>query len=392
MAIDLVRVRADTRGCEAVTHLNNAGAALPPAIVTDTVLEQVRADEVFGGYEAQEMAEDALRRAHDAVGALVGGAAQEVAFFDNSSRAWQSAIYALPWREGDHVLASEAEYPSNVYSLLYLRDRFGVQATYVPNDRYGQIDVAALEAAITPRTKLICLTHVPTWGGLINPAAAVGAIAKAHGITYALDACQSVGHLHVDVRDIQCDILAAAGRKYLRGPRGTGFAWVRSELLETMVPQFSDGHSANWTAPETMTLAPGAGRFELFERSVALQLGLGAAARYATEIGTRAIEQRVTLLGAALRAQLASVPGVRVLDRGERLSGIVTFVVDGFGAAEIRDALKAEAINVSVTGAGGAMRTFPQLGLDAVVRASVHYYNTEEELASVTSVVAGLVA
>ncbi len=373
-------------------HLNNAGASLPPAAVIDVVHEQLRQDEELGGYEAHENAADKLAEAHASVASLVGGKPEQVAFLDSSTRAWQTALYSLPWKEGDHILASEAEYPSNVYAFLHLRDHLGVETTYVPDDEHGQINVNALQAAIRPKTRLIALTHIPTYGGLINPAQRVGEIARGAGVLFLLDACQSVGQLHIDVEEIGCDMLTSAGRKYLRGPRGTAFLWVRNELSTAMSSAFSDNHASSWTAPEAFVPAPYAQRFEPFESSRALHLGLGAAAQYAMSIGTRNIEERVIALGASLRSGLEEIRGVEIHDRGERRGGIVTFTVDGFAPSAVKTALGHAHINTSITSTGSAMRNFPKRGLTDVSRASVHYYNTDEEIAATTDVIRALVA
>lgn len=381
MSIDIERVRADTRACEELVHLNNAGASLPPAVVTDAVIEQLHKEEMFGGYEVQfGDAASKLSDAYVSIATLIGGAAHEIAFLDSATRAWQSAVYAMDWKSGDHIITCEAEYPSAIYSYGYLRKRFGVETTYVGDDEHGQVDLDRLVNAITPHTRLITATHIPTYSGLINPAAAIGVIANEAGIPFALDACQSVGHLHLDVSTIGCDILTSAGRKYLRGPRGTGFLWLREGLLSSLKPQFADNFSALWRGGEEFELRQDARRFELFERSTALHLGLGAAAAYANALGTEAIEERIVKLATALRAMLRALPGVQVQDRGESLSGIVTFTVDGRSSEEVSEFLRREKVNTSVSVANYALRSFPQRGLSSVVRASVHYYNTDEEL------------
>ena len=392
MPIDVARVRAETRAADTVIHLNNAGASLPPAIVMDTVHEQLRADEVFGPYEAQALAEPGLALAYESVAELVGGQADEVAFFGGATQAWQTALYSLPWKKDDRILASQAEYGSNVYAFTYLQDRYGARTDYVPDDERGQIDIDALKAAIDDKTRLIALTHIPTYGGLINPAARVGAAAKDAGILYLLDACQSVGHLRLNVSELGCDLLSGAGRKYLRGPRGTGFLWASARALEQMRPAHADQRSQLWTTTDTFTPVDGARRLETFERSVALQLGLGAAARYAIALGTAVIEARVCTLAAALRGMLAEIPGVTIQDRGERLCGIVTFSVEGFGADQVRIAMRENHINTWIVRRQMSMRDFAVRGIDEVTRASVHYFNTEDELARAAEVVRNLTA
>ena len=387
MTIDLARVRRDTRACETVTHFNNAGASLPPAIVADTIREHLRAEEAFGGYEAGALVSGALDGVRETLGQLVGGSASEIALLDGSTRAFQTAVYSLPWKRGDVILASEAEYGSNVYAYGYLKRRFGVKTEYIPDDDHGQIDVEALRAAIDARTKLIAVTHVPTFSGLINPVAEVGEVARAAGVPFLLDACQSIGQLQVDVKAMGCDMLSAAGRKYLRGPRGTGFLWVREGLIAQMDPAYADQHSGTWISETDFRMADDARRFETFERSIALQLGLGAAARYALDRTLIDIESRVTFLAAGLRGMLADIPGVTVHDRGERLCGIVTFTVDGFTAEEVRVTLREHHINTWIVGAHMARRTFPAHNITEVTRASVHYYNTEDELARACDVI-----
>ncbi|MBN2177380.1 MAG: aminotransferase class V-fold PLP-dependent enzyme [Demequinaceae bacterium] len=390
MIIDVAAVRRDTRGCETVAHLNNAGSSLPPAVVMDTIHQQLRADEVFGGYEAQALVEEGLAKSRAALGTLVGGRPSEIAFFDSSSRAFGTALLSFPFKRGDRVLTSEAEYISNVYAYTYLKKRFGVTTTYVPDDERGQVDVEALADAVDERTRLIALTHIPNYSGLINPAAKVGAVARKAGIPFLLDACQSVGQVDIDVNEIGCDLLAASGRKYLRGPRGAAFLWVRSSLLDRLSPPIADQHGAAWRTAERFDLVGDARRLEPFERPVALHLGLGAAARYAIKIGPPEIESRVVLLGAILRGMLTDIPGVTIRDRGERLGGIVTFTVDGLTSEQIRVRLRERFINTSITTQATAMRSFRARDLTEVTRVSAHYYNTEEELARVADAVRGM--
>ena len=387
---DVARARAETPGCDHVVHLNNAGASLPPGPVVDAVLGHLGLEARIGGYEAATEAADAIDRPYAAAAHLLGCDPGEIAVLESATRAWQAAFGAVPLEAGDRVLTSAAEYGSNYMQLLHTARRRGVEVEVIPDDESGQVSVTALADAIDDRVKLVAITHVPTGGGLVNPVAEVGRVTRDAGIPFLLDACQSLGQFPLDVDTIGCDFLAATSRKFVRGPRGVGVLYARGATTEHLEPALVDMRSAVWDAPAHYEVHQGGRRFEGWEISTAAKIGFGVALDYAAGWGVDAIWQRVATLAARLRSGLAALPGVYVRDRGAVLGAIVTFSVEGSTPDEVRSALHEAGVNVWVVGAGAARLDLDRRGLASVVRASVHYFNTDDELERCCEAVAGL--
>lgn len=387
MTIDIARARAETRGCESIVHLNHAGSSLMPAPVADALIGWQREEEFRGGYETAERYQDKLENFYDATARLLNCRREEVAFIENATRAWDMAFYALDLGPGDRILTTESEYGSNMIAYLHRAKRTGCVVDIVPNDSHGQIDVDALDRMVDSRVKLISISHVPTGGGLVNPAAAVGAVARKHGVTYLLDACQSAGQIPLDVQAIGCDFLSATGRKYLRGPRGTGFLYVRGDWIERLDPPLLDQHAAELINEREYVVRPDARRFENWECHFAGKAALGVAIDYACGWGIDNIRDYVQPLAQRLRAGLAAIDGVEVLDEGAEKCGIVTFRKAGEEASAIKATLRAAGIHVSVSGDSGARVGYDRRGITTAVRASVHYVTCEEEVDFLTSIV-----
>jgi selenocysteine lyase/cysteine desulfurase len=380
MSIDIERARRETPGSESVLHFNNAGSSLMPASVLDAQIEHLRLEAQIGGYESADAARDNVERMYDAAATLIGAGRDEIAAIENATRAWDMAFYSIPFKAGDRILTAKAEYASNYIAYLQIAEKYGVSVEAVPNDDSGQLSIEHLQAMIDDRVKLIAITHVPTNGGLVNPAAEIGAVAKQAGVLYLLDACQSVGQLPVDVEAIGCDMLSTTGRKYLRGPRGTGFLYVRRSILDQLEPVMLDLHAAQWTSRDSFEIRNDARRFENWETNYAAKIGFGVALDYALNWGIDSIWERIQLLAGQLRQGLNAIPGVTVRDIGEVQGGIVTFTIDGRDLLEVKAALAAQAINVTVSRTPSTRLDMEDRGLSQVVRASVHYYNSEDEV------------
>jgi len=378
--IEIDRVRAETPGCSKVLHFNNAGAALPPQPVLDAQIDHLKREAEIGGYEAADEAAAAIDNTYGAIAKLINCRRDEIAIVENATVAWDMAFHAFGFQPGDRILTAEAEYASNYIAYLRAAEFCGANVEVVPSDESGQLSVSALEDMIDNKVKLISITHVPTNGGLVNPAAAIGRVARAAGIPYLLDACQSVGQLAIDVEAIGCDLLTVTGRKYLRGPRGSGFLYVKNSLLDKLQPPFVDLHAAEWVAPDRYRLRPDARRFENWEFNYAAVIGLGVAVDYALDLGLDAIETRVGWLARRLRSILADDMKLPVYDLGEKKCGIVTFSLPDRTAEQMQQTLRNKGINVSTSTPASTRLDAEKRGLPDVIRASVHYYNTEEEV------------
>lgn len=389
--MDLEVLRAITPGCRHRNYLNNAGASLMTQPVLDTVVDHLRREAEIGAYSAQAEAMERIEAVYASAARLIGARPAEIALMENATRSWQAAFYSLHLGPGDRVITGRAEYGSNVLAYLQVCARTGAEVVVAPDDASGQVDVDALAGLIDDRTKLIGITHVPTNGGVVNPAAEIGAVARAAGIPYLLDACQSVGQFPVDVESIGCDFLSATGRKFLRAPRGVGFLYVRESALGLLDPWVAEMQSASRGDGDALVWMPGSQRFETFERNNAAQLGLGVAIEAALGIGIESIGGRTEYLGRYLRDGLSGLPGVACHDLGVRRCAIVTATVAGRDSAGVVDALAARNITVTATDEHSNQFDERTRGLGSMVRFSPHYFNTEEELDAAVAAVRELI-
>lgn len=382
MALDIAALRAETPGCAHVAHLNNSGSSLPTRRTLDATLDYLRLEAEIGGYEAADLRHGEIEGFYASAARLLNCGTDEIAYVENATRAWDLAFYSYAERlgPGDRVVTCRSEYPSNYIAFLQVAKKRGVEIVPLANDESGQVSLADLERRLDQRTKLVAISHMPTNGGLLQPAAAIGRLARAAGVPYLLDACQTVGQMPVDVEALGCDFLCATGRKFLRGPRGTGFLYVRQRSFADLEPVMLDLYAARWAAADRYEVIAGARRFENWERYFGGILGQKAAIDQALELGLDAVWGRIKALSDGLRARLARMPGVVLRDLGAERGGIVTFTIPGGRHGALRDALRARGINVSVSGGSQSPLDLLARGLPDVMRAAPHIYNTEDEL------------
>ncbi len=353
-----------------------------PIPVVDAVRSHLELEMIRGGYEAEEDVTDALQATYQSIAAMLNCDAAQVALTESATASWNAVFYGIAqtFRTGDQILTCRSEYVSNMLAYIVAGKRTGAEVRIVPDDKNGQLDIKSLETMISPKVKLISITHVPTHNGLVNPIMEVGHLANDYGIPYLVDACQSAGQMPLDVAQIGCDALSATGRKYLRGPRGTGFLYVGENSMERFPPSRLDLRAANWTSCDDYEVVRGARCYEMFESSIANRIGLGAAVDYALDVGLSEIYIRVRFLADKLRRGLREINGVTVRDKGLEQCGIVTFTIDGVDPLDFQREMRGYRINVGLSKRNCAMLDLDDWGVDALIRSSVHYFNTEQEL------------
>ena len=383
----LEKLRRDTPATRDIAHFNNAGASLMPDPVFEATAHYFEAERMQGGYATQLLHKAQHDAFHATFAQLLDADAEEIAYAHSATHAWNLAFHSLNLSEGDEIVSHASDFVSNHLSYLQAQKRRGVVLRLAPSDASGAVDPEGLARLINRRTRLISLAHVPAQGGLTNPAEEIGRIARANSISYLLDACQSVGQMPVSVSRIGCDFLTGTGRKFLRGPRGTGFLYVSRRMSEQIEPPFVDMTSAIWRDTRAYDLAPGARRFESYEINFAGRIGLTVAASYALELGLDRIEARIAHLSGYLRAALQEIPGVSLHDLGTRLNGIVSFTKSGTTPEALVAHLADHRVNISAVPAHLARLALGARGVDGFARASVHYFNTEAEIARLCAAV-----
>ena len=378
----LLEFRRHTPGVQERIHFNNAGAALPPDAVLQSIGQHLALEARIGGYEAAIAARKEAAGFYKSLGRLLNAPAKNIAFATSATEAYNKALSSIPFQAGDFILTTEDDYVSNQIAFLQMQDRFGVRLLRAASRPEGGFDATSMETLIRKyRPRLVAVTHIPTNSGLVQDVEAAGQLCRQYDCLYLLDACQSAGQMPLDVEQLHCDFLSATFRKFLRGPRGAGFLFVSDKVLDTgLAPLFLDLHSADWAEAGCYVPKTNAQRFETWERSYALLLGSKAAAEYALQIGLGAIQERTFRLAANLREQLSGIPQVQLLDRGEHLCGIVSLHINDWKPMLLKIALEQKGVNASIAGRGAAVIDFAQKGVDWALRLSPHYYNTEEEV------------
>lgn len=382
LVMNIEKIREETKGCHDKIFLNSAGASLMPQPVIESMFHYLKQEEEWGGYKIAQNNDALIQSFYSSAAELINCSPKNIAFVSSATDAYAKALSSIPFQKGDTIITTKDDYVSNHIAFISLVVRFQINIVRVDNLSNNELDIDQFETYIQQyQPKLVAVTHIPTSSGLIQSVQAIGKLCKQYDVLYLVDACQSVGQIPVDVKDLQCDFLSATGRKFLRGPRGTGFLYVSDKVLEKgMYPLFLDSAGTEWIAADQFRLSDSAKRFEFWENSIASMIGLNEAIQYANSIGMDAIQEYNLGLSNQLRNGLNQLPRVTVMDKGVNLCNIITFTVEGMALTELESILNENRICYSITHKKSAIIDFTEKGIDWACRFSPHYFNTSKEL------------
>ncbi|MFZ6779849.1 aminotransferase class V-fold PLP-dependent enzyme [Undibacterium sp. Ji83W] len=380
-AEQLAQLRAQTPGIDRGTHLNHAGASLLPQAALQAIHAHLDLEAQVGPMEAALLVADRLQALREDAATLINANCDEIALMNSGSSAFGNVFAAMPrLRQGDRILVGRQEWGGNLANYQRAAQLAGARVETIPCHADGSVDANALTQMIDKHVRLISLTWLPANSGLINDAAAVGEVAAAAGVSYIIDAGQALGQVPVDVKALQCDVLKSAGRKHLRGPRGTALLYVRKSFLDKLEPAWVDVSSAP-IAEDEVHLRNDARRFETSEAAVALQLGLAKSVKLALNMGVANLGAVSAALAKACRERLASIPAISLHDLGEgEQSGIVSFNLRGHDAMALKNTLAQQRIYIGANGVPYTPLDMQARGLHSIARASFSYLNTEDDV------------
>ena len=386
--IDSYRIRQDTPPCRNILFLNSAGSSLMPRQVLNKMSEYQSLEGEVGGYAAAAMEQHAISGFYIACAELLNTKKENIAFVYNATDGYSKAVSSIPFNSGDYILLTDNDYISNHFLFISLSKRLSINIIRCNNLESGDLDLNDMELKIKKyKPKLVSVTHIPTNSGKIQPIEEVGVLCKKYDVWYIVDACQSVGQLPVDVQKIKCDFLSATGRKFLRGPRGTGLLYISDKALDFgLAPLLIDMEGAVWKDEDQFTVVQNAKRFELWESNYVNIIGLKEAILYAQSIGLRNIEQHNSLLVNELKYGLYLNKELILTENGSYSAGIVTFTSKKHSLDQTKSLLNQHKVSYSIGFRHFALIDFNKKDVDWVIRFSPHYFNTIDEINKVVEI------
>lgn len=370
-----------------IVYLDSAATAQRPAAVIEAEMEFYRkynANPLRGLYSLGIEATDRYEEARECVAKFIHAAsAKEIIFTRNATESLNLVAYSYGLshlQKGDEIVVSILEHHSNQLPWRMVAEKTGAVVKYLECDRQGHILDADLQAAFSEKTKLVAVTQVSNVLGIRTPIDKIVALARKSGAVVVLDAAQSTPHMEVDVQKLGVDFLAFSGHK-LMAPMGIGVLYGRKELLSEMPPFLTGGEMIQTVTRDKVVYAELPHKFEAGTVNGAGAWALAAAIRYLQEVGYEQIQKQELLLTTQLMDGLKKVPHVQVQGSPDPKEhcGIVSFTIDGVHPHDVSSILDADGIAVRA-GHHCAQPLMQQIGVMSTTRASMYFYNTEEDI------------
>jgi len=390
--LDVAKIRKDfpiftrtIRDGKKLVYLDSGATSQKPQSVIDAEVNFYSKNNAAahrGAHQLAEEATEAMESARQIVADFLGGDVDEIVFTKSATESLNLLAYSYTSliTKDDSIVVTEMEHHANLIPWQQLAQRTGATLKWFDVDSNGRLDLSNINEVIAENTKIVALTHQSNVLGTINPLEAIVARAHEVGAVVVLDACQSVPHMPINVKDLDIDFLTFSGHKAV-GPTGVGVLWGRSELLEMLPPFLFGGSMIESVTMTSATWAQGPRKFEAGVPNMAQIVGLGAALKYLSEIGMEKIYLHEVKLGAYLIERLKSIEGLRIIgpQHMESRGGTVSFTMGDIHPHDLGQYLDAQGIAVR-TGHHCAWPLTRKLGVPATTRASLYFYNDESDV------------
>ena len=384
--MNLKLIRKDFPFLSRVVYLDSASVCPCPKA---TVQEMVRFYEQYpynygvGVFESSVETRKLVDAARASVAKFIGASsAKEIVFTKNTTEAINLVAFGLSWEKGDEVIVTNVEHQSNLLPWFRLAETRGITVKIANCDPEGIVPPYEIERLITERTKLVTVTHVSNVFGTVQEVQKISEMVKNRNITFFVDAAQSGGRVPINIQDIECDFLSLCGRKGLLAPQGTGVLYVAEKLHNSLSPINIGSRAANVTHPGGFSIAQAPYRYESGIINTSGFIGLGRSIKYLNAIGVENILERIRSLTKVMINEISSIDGIETycLSDLSHQAGIISWNIKGRDPNEVATELYSRRKIAVASGAQGSLLALSPFNIKGVVRASVQFFNTEDEV------------
>ena len=374
-------------------YLNNAGAGLLSNDTLDYMVEYYHYEQNQGAYQAAKNKKEDIELFYTNVANIINAESKdEIAYVDNASRGWNLAISSSNLSKGDIIVTLSSEFGTNLITLFDYAKKTGAEVKVIPCDITGHFDLSLMEKILRDAhsKKMIAISHAAAQGSIVNPVYEIGELAKEFDALYIVDACQSVGQIDIDVQKMMCHMLVASGRKWLCGPRGTGFMYIKksTKLRPTQLDLasadlvFDNGNVIDIKVRED------AKRFEIWERNISAMLGLSKAIDAALSTGIDLISKKIEENANRIREEIVRNSKLQLIGQKCSPSGIVGFYVkDTVFEKKVLDLISDNEVVISTMREWDCPMFFPNNGASCIFRISPHHYTTPSTIETICKVI-----